>query len=140
MADNSEVPLVIDTGCCTVKSGFAGDDVPGAVVPSIVGRPYHQGAILGKHQKDAYVGDEAKSQSGLSLRYSMNKVAYRGIVTNWDDMEKIWRYTFHYALCVSPEEHPVFLTEAPLNPKPNRYVVAAKEQVAVPLPGQKTFR
>lgn len=43
MADDGEVSaLVCDNGSGMVKSGFAGDDAPRAVFPSIVGRPRHQ--------------------------------------------------------------------------------------------------
>jgi len=42
MADDEIAALVIDNGSGMCKAGFAGDDAPRAVFPSIVGRPRHQ--------------------------------------------------------------------------------------------------
>ena len=44
MGDSEDIAsLVVDNGSGMCKAGFAGDDAPRSVFPSVVGRPKHQG-------------------------------------------------------------------------------------------------
>jgi actin-related protein len=113
----SQVHLVIDNGSGLCKAGFSGEDAPRTVFPSIVGVPKVAGLMVGKDRQDSYVGQEAQERRGvLILKHPIE----HGMITNWDDMEKVWHHTFYNELRVSPEEYNVLLTEAPQNPKANR--------------------
>lgn len=111
MGDAPKV-IVLDNGSGVVKAGWAGEDLPCCIFPSVVGEP--------KIQDDefdiTYVGEMVEPMAGAV------KVVYplaHGIVTNWDHMELIWDHTFEQLDC-NPREHPILLTEAPLNPLRNR--------------------
>jgi len=74
--------------------------------------------MAGALEGDLFVGPKAQEHRGLlSIRYPME----HGIVTDWNDMERIWQYIYSKdQLQTFSEEHPVLLTEAPLNPRRNR--------------------
>lgn len=101
-------PIVIDNGSGLTQVGFAGADTPASVFPSVIGRAANNECSVGE--------DALANRDTLSLKYPIE----HGIVTNWDDMEQIWRHAFYNELKVNPEEYPVLLSEAPLNPKANR--------------------
>ena len=89
MCDDDVAALVVDNGSGMCKAGFAGEDTPRAVFPSIVGRPRLQGnTVAGLGIRDTCVGDEAqKNRRTLTIKQPIE----RGIVTNWDDMQKVMK-------------------------------------------------
>ena len=123
MADATlhNVPIIIDNGSGTIRAGFAGEEIPSCFFPSFVGRPKHPRVMAGGLEGDVFIGKRADEFRGLlKIRYPLE----HGIVTDWDDMEKIWHYVYESELKTLPEEHPVLLTEPPLNPRRNRDVAA----------------
>lgn len=122
-------PVVIDNGSGNIKAGFAGEEKPKAFFPSLVGTPkYHkimaaallstlEENVLKYNNLEAYVGSIAQQNRGL-LR--LNHPVEHGVVTDWEDMERVWHHTYSRELKTAPEDHPLLITEAPLNPRANR--------------------
>ncbi|KKY32594.1 putative actin2-like protein [Diaporthe ampelina] len=125
-------PIVLDNGSGTIRAGFAGDDLPKCYFPSFVGRPKHLRVLAGALEGEVFIGQKAATELRglLKIRYPLE----HGIVTDWDDMEKIWGYVYDEGLKTLSEEnqadredlaqHPVLLTEPPLNPRSNRDTAA----------------
>ena len=127
MVENFDIsatrPLVIDNGTGLSKNGYAGEDQPRTVFPTMLGHPRYDGIMpdVDHYVREYYVGEEAMNLRGvLKLNYPIE----HGTVNDWDAMEKIWHYTFHNDLRVNPKEHPVLLTEAPMNPQSNKQKMA----------------
>eukprot|EP01129_Flabellula_baltica_P014912 TRINITY_DN72_c0_g1_i1.p2 TRINITY_DN72_c0_g1~~TRINITY_DN72_c0_g1_i1.p2 ORF type:complete len:402 (-),score=118.13 TRINITY_DN72_c0_g1_i1:69-1274(-) len=111
--------IVCDNGTGFVKCGFAGSNFPTSIFPSMVGRPIlrYEESVEGVEIKDIMVGAEAeKVRSMLQITYPLEN----GIVTNWEEIEHIWDYTFQEQLKVDTAGKKILLTEPPLNPLKNR--------------------
>lgn len=113
--------VVCDNGTGFVKTGFAGENFPRHMFPSLVGRPTLRAEDanmdIGVEIKDVMVGDEAAAaRHCLEIQYPVDC----GIVRNWEDMEHLWDYTFYEKLQIDPTGKKILLTEAPMNPKKNR--------------------
>ncbi|XP_053755309.1 uncharacterized protein LOC109246917 [Panthera pardus] len=112
-----DVPLVCDYGSGFSKVGFAGMETPLAVFPTLLGKLRHDTPLVGMGEEDWFLGDEAQHKRGeLSLQYPIS----RATVTNWANMEKIWHHSFYQVLRVAPEQHPLMVTEPPLNTMSNK--------------------
>lgn len=115
--------LVIDNGTGLSKNGFAGEDQPRSVFPTLVGYPKYPSIMtdVDHYVREYYIGDEALNLRGvLKLDYPIE----HGQVDDWEAMEKIWSFTFFNDMRVNPSDHPVLLTEPPMNNLRNREKMA----------------
>ena len=94
-------PIVIDNGSGTIRAGFAGEDVPKIYIPSYVGRPKHVRTMAGALEGDVFIGPAAADHKGL---FKINYPLEHGIVTDWDDMERIWQYVYNEGLKTMSED------------------------------------
>lgn len=128
-------PIVIDNGSGNLKAGFAGEEHPKCYQANMVGRPKYQKIMAtttssttatggdnvdvadGQKLESLFVGQFAQQNRGLlKLLYPVE----HGIVTKWDEMETLWYHTYSTQLKALPQEHPLLITECPLNPRQNR--------------------
>lgn len=141
MSDNGRtesIPIVLDNGSGNIKAGFSGAARPSIIFPTVVGRPRRTAVPPRVTNSNQYIGKQALANKDiLTIHHSIE----HGIITNWDDMEKIWYHTFYEELHVVPEEHPLLITEASLNPKANRDKMAQIlfEQFNVPGKTETSF-
>lgn len=112
-------PIICDNGTGFVKAGYAGENFPTLIFPSMIGRPLMRAEEEFKdvQLKEIMVGDEcAKYRHLLDTSYPVEN----GIVKDWEGMKHLWDYTFFERMKVDPKDHMIMLTEPPMNPTQNK--------------------
>ncbi len=111
----NSTPIILDNGTGMIKTGFAGDLTPRMSFPNQIGLATKEPGDTSP-SPDLFFNNRHQFFPGVQLRSPVQ----HGVVTSWDDMEKMWYHTFENVLHVSSIDHPILLTESPLNPRNNR--------------------
>lgn len=120
MDDSSAI--IIDNGSYMIRAGLASANCyDHTTFPTIISRPKCHNSY-GHNEKEYYVGKEAEEKKRAVFKSS--SPIKNGEISDWDDMGKIWDYTFNDQLCIAPEEHPVLMTEPSNNSKSCREKMA----------------
>ncbi|XP_050235722.1 actin-related protein 4-like [Mercurialis annua] len=132
--------IVIDLGSHTCKAGYAGEDAPKAVFPSVVGSidqmeiedPASVEKNASADSKSVNVKDSEKVKGNRKLYVGSQALGFRrdnmevlspikdGVVVDWDIVDSIWDHTFRECLLVDPKEHPMLLAEPSFNTQQQR--------------------
>jgi len=102
--------VVLDSGSSCIKVGYAGEDLPRSVFPSVVGHPVVGSEGFRKPAPPFSIDGE----SG----FNESQPIIRGVVEDWDKLEKVWEYSLSIGLDNDKEGSggcPAMLTEAPLS-------------------------
>ncbi|KAL6518154.1 Actin-related protein 4 [Orobanche minor] len=111
--------IVVDLGSHTCKAGYAGEDAPKAVFPSVVGS-------IDEMEVDDVDNSDKNSGSAGDSKPKSNRKMYvlspikDGIVADWDMVENIWDHALRKCLLIDPKEHPMLLAEPCSNTQQQR--------------------
>ncbi|KAK4267976.1 hypothetical protein QN277_024686 [Acacia crassicarpa] len=136
--------IVIDLGSHTCKAGYAGEDAPKAVFPSVVGaidqmdidepdnNTEKNSASSADSKNNTRNPDSDKIKGKRKLYVGSQSLGYRrdhmevlsplkdGIVADWDIVDSIWDHAFRECLLIDPKEHPMLLAEPSSNTQQQR--------------------
>ena len=91
--DTENPAFVIDNGSYFCRAGFSGDDAPKECLPTIVNTLVQHHSEL-RVSTNCMVCTEAPCGK-IDLKYPIK----RGLVTDWDSMEKVGLVISNYKLC-----------------------------------------
>ena len=110
--DEKGKSIIIDNGTGYIKAAISGEVDYKIIIPNCIGKPKSSDSSY-KEKNDYVFGDDIEPiKKDLIIKYPIN----RGIVQDWDLMEKIWGHVL-YQLHSAPEECNVMLTQPIVNPK-----------------------
>jgi actin-related protein len=97
--------VVIDNGSGSIKVGLSGEDSPRGIFNTTFGVPRNPEWLTSqngcaKPERHFFVGKEC---NGRREHLDIVNPIQRGLITDWDAMEKIWDYTFDHELHMNPE-------------------------------------
>ncbi|CAM9974102.1 unnamed protein product [Ectocarpus sp. 6 AP-2014] len=119
--------VVMDVGSGWTRMGLAGQEKPSCVFPTIVGRmdlrAYDR--IAGQDER-VFVGhhaiDEANKRAAdrelpdrrgpMPRPILLQRPLSEGVVTDWDDMEELWRFGIEDEMQLDAMEHPVLMADS----------------------------
>ncbi|XP_077223271.1 actin-related protein 4 isoform X1 [Tasmannia lanceolata] len=129
--------IVLDLGSHTCKAGYAGEDAPKAVFPSVVGSIDQTGvddavkseseSVMDSKNIVRPFSDSDKAKGKRKLYVGSQALEYRrdhmevlspmkdGVVVDWEIVDNIWDYAFKERLLIDPKEHPMLLAEPSTN-------------------------
>ncbi|EFC50487.1 hypothetical protein NAEGRDRAFT_29502 [Naegleria gruberi] len=111
-------PLVIDQGTGMTKVGFAGDDMPLLLLPTVM-------APDELHSDPHHSKFNFNEKRDMRMLSSLHFPMERGVVDDWDMMERIYESIYvNQKINTAPENQPLLISEACENPKENRYHMA----------------
>jgi len=115
----SNQPVVIDLGTGFLKVGLSNSTTPDFLLPNTVGRPILRSDESFSKQKikDIMICDET---TPVRQYLDLTLPVEHGVVTNWDDETLVLDYIFKNKLQIENKDHPILITEAPMNPIDNR--------------------
>ncbi|CAI0450631.1 unnamed protein product, partial [Linum tenue] len=130
--------IVLDLGSHTCKAGYAGEDAPKAVFPSVVGAIDQMEVDDNTNGEknssiDSKAGVKDSERKGKRKLYvGSQSLGFRrdnmevlspikdGVVMDWDIVDSIWDHAFRECLLVDPKEHPMLLAEPSSNSQQQR--------------------
>ncbi|KAH6798806.1 actin-related protein 4 [Perilla frutescens var. frutescens] len=125
--------IVIDLGSHTCKAGYAGEDAPKAVFPSVVGSiDEMETDDADNSNKNSGSAPDSKAKGKCKFYVGSQELGFRrdhmevlspvkdGIVVDWDMVENIWDHAMRKCLLIDPKEHPMLFAEPCSNSQQQR--------------------